>query len=81
MPEDILLLQRYDRTKQLIEEQISLPEKRLSLLIRLVHSNGGSLSKKKRQKLFDDILDEDLAWMEKVIRGCFEIDESTFSSD
>jgi hypothetical protein len=64
--EEIGLIQRYDRALNETKEIVDMPDKRASLLVRLIMQNNGRLAKNKRD-LFFEVTDEELAKIEKAI--------------
>jgi hypothetical protein len=63
--EEIGFIQRYDRALDETKEIIDMPDKRASLLVRLIMQNKGRLAKNKRE-LFSEVTDEELAKIEKA---------------
>ena len=64
--EQIGFIQRYDRALDETKEIVDMPDKRASLLVRLILQNKGRLAKNKRD-LFSEVTDEELTKIEKVI--------------
>ena len=64
--EEIGFIQRYDRALDETKEIVDMPDKRASLLVRLILQNKGRLAKNKRD-LFSEVTDEELTKIEKVI--------------
>ena len=73
IPEELDYLEKYDRVTKYINNNLSLPDTKVDLLIKLLNQNNGSLSKNKRQKEFDDITDEEISSIEENFRSIFEI--------
>jgi len=64
--EEIGFIQRYDRALDETKEIVDMPDKRASLLARLIMQNRGRLAKNERD-LFSEVTDEELAKIEKTI--------------
>ena len=69
--EEIGFIQRYDRALDETKEIVDMPDKRASLLARLIMQNKGRLPKNKRD-LFSEVTDEELAKIEKAISAVAE---------
>jgi Fic family protein len=69
--EEIGFIERYDRALDETKEIVDMPDKRASLLVRLILQNKGRLAKNKRD-LFSEVTDEELAKMEKAISSVVE---------
>ena len=66
--EELSFLANYDKTKQMIQNIIDMPDRLIDLFIQLCLQNNGSLSAKKRGSLFDFLTDEELAAMEQAVK-------------
>ena len=64
--EEIGFIVKYDRALDEIKEIVDMPDKRASLLARLIMQNQGKLAKSKRD-LFSEITDDELARMEQAV--------------
>ena len=65
IPEELDYLKKYDRVTQLINLHVTLPDTKVDLLIKFLNQNNGKLSKDKRQKEFDELIDEEIASIEE----------------
>ena len=65
IPEEIDYLERYDSLKNSINSFIILPDTRVDLLIKYLIQNNGKLSKRRRQKDFDELTEEDFTLIEE----------------
>jgi len=65
IPEELDYLKKYDRMTQLINLHVTLPDTKVDLLIKFLNKNNGKLSKDKRQKEFDELIDEEIASIEE----------------
>jgi len=72
IPEEIDYLEKYDRLTNAINIFINLPDTRVDLLIKLLNQNKGKLSKRKRQKDFDELSEEDISIIEEYYTEIFE---------
>lgn len=64
--EEIGFIVKYDRALDETKEIVDMPDKRASLLVRLIMQNKGKLAKSKRD-LFSEITDDELARIEQAI--------------
>jgi hypothetical protein len=69
--EEIGFIERYDRALGETKEIVDMPDRRASLLLRLILENEGRLAKNKRD-LFSELTDEELAKIEKAISTVVE---------
>src|SRR5437588_9759847 len=69
--EEIGFIQKYDRALDETKEIVDMPDKRASLLVRLIMQNKGRLTKNKRD-MFSEVTDEELARIEKAIATAVE---------
>ncbi len=66
VPQEIHFLQKFDQARKAISEILDLPDrKRESLLMRL-YGNNGKLSRKRREREFPELTDEEVAEIEKA---------------
>lgn len=71
IPEEIDYLEKYDHLTNAINSLINLPDTRVDLLIKLLNQNRGKLSKRKRQKDFDGLSDEEISRIEEYYAEIF----------
>lgn len=71
IPTELEYLEKYDQMLEELHEQISLPNTQLDLLIKILHQNEGKLSKKKWEKHFSELSEEDVEWVEACFRRIF----------
>jgi hypothetical protein len=69
--EGIGFIERYDRALGETKEIVDMPDRRASLLVRLILQNEGRLAKNKRD-LFSEVTDEELAKIEMAISTVVE---------
>ena len=72
IPEEIDYLEKYDRLTNAINSFLNLPNTRVDLLIKYLNQNNGKLSKRKRQKDFDELTDEEILTIEDHYSEIFE---------
>jgi len=68
--EELRFLRGYDAARKTIQQVIDMPDRRLDILLRLLHQNGGRLAKAKREQ-FAEVSDEELGRIEKVFSEAF----------
>jgi hypothetical protein len=66
LPEELAWLAAYDEALRLVREIVDMPDRRLSLLVRLLLQGNGQLSKRKRTD-FSELTDEEVASMESAV--------------
>jgi hypothetical protein len=66
LPEELAWLAAYDEAIRLVREIVDMPDRRLSLLVRLLLQGNGQLSKRKRGE-FSELTDEEVAAMESAV--------------
>lgn len=71
--EEIEYLNAFDKSFKEINHEISLADNDISLLISCIFSNEGILSKRKKEKFFDHISQEDIETIEEIVRENFRI--------
>ncbi|WP_243712162.1 hypothetical protein [Burkholderia pyrrocinia] len=73
LPKELSWLGGYDEAFRKLDSEFDLPQSDLSALIRMVKSNGGKLSEKKRKQYFH-LPDEVIARIEQVVQESFASD-------
>lgn len=63
-------LQKYDEIKSSIQQIVDIPDRTIDQLIKIIHNNGGTVSKRKRDK-FDKLTDVEIAKIEKTFHEIF----------
>lgn len=71
IPEEIEYLEKYDRLTNAINSFLNLPDTRVDLLIKYLNQNKGKLSKRKRQKNFDELSEEEISMIEEYYTEIF----------
>lgn len=72
IPEEIDYLEKYDRLTNAINSFLNLPDTRVDLLIKYLNQNNGKLSKRKRQKDFDELTEAEISTIEEHYAEIFE---------
>jgi hypothetical protein len=73
LPEEVKYLQRHDEMKAFVNNVIDMPDHKTELLIRFLDQNRGTLSKRKREKEFSALTDEETRIFEDKFAEIFEI--------
>lgn len=68
--EELRFLLGYDAAREATRGVVDLPDRRLDLLLRLLHQNGGTLSRSKRE-LFAELTDEEVTRIERGFVASF----------
>ena len=76
IPRELAWLQGYDLVFSTLNNELDLPQKDLSALIRIIQSNQNTLSAKRR-KQYAHLPDEVLDRVESVVRQAIETSKST----
>lgn len=72
LPEELVYLRGYDRSKRLLQDVVDLPARKLDLFIRLCRQNGGTLSAAKRASHFPELRTDEIARLEEAVRQGFQ---------
>lgn len=70
--EEISFLSVFDQALNEVMNIVDLPDRRASLLVRLILQNRGTLSKNKRESEFPELTDDEIASIEKSVREVSE---------
>ncbi len=68
LSDELTFLTIFDRATESARDVVDMPDRRLSLFVRLVLQNGGRLSERKRAQ-FGELSDEEVTAMESAIRS------------
>lgn len=63
-------LQKYDEIKSAIQQIVDIPDRLMDQLIKVIHNNGGTVSKRKRDK-FEKLTDQEIERVEKAFQEIF----------
>jgi hypothetical protein len=72
LPFEIEYLKAFDEAKSDIQRAIEMPDNLVTMLITFIRQNDGKLSKKRRNKEFADLTEEEVAAMEAAVANAFE---------
>ena len=75
--EELRFLVVFDRALNAVMEIVDMPDRRASLLVRMILQNRGTLSKNKRQRDFSELSDHEITLVELAIREIFESEIKT----
>ncbi len=78
LPRETAFLASYDRFLGVVETFIDMPHRTLDLLFRFLHQNGGSLSKRAREREFSQLTDGEIKSFENTYAEIFAKQSSTF---
>jgi hypothetical protein len=73
IPEEVNYIYKYDEFKRFIDDQFEMPDKLVSMLVRFLEQNSGTLSKRAREKEFSELKDDEVKKIERVYQEIFEI--------
>ena len=68
---ELAFLAHYDKTKEVIQEIVDMPDLKIDLFIRFCLQNNGKLSTRKRAEHFEFLSDEEIARMEQAVRSAY----------
>jgi hypothetical protein len=72
LPNEADYLRRHDQAVQGIMNTVEMPDRRAADFVMFVRQNGGSLSRKRREREFAPLTDEEVQRLEGVVRDAFE---------
>lgn len=72
LPREIDYLRRHDEAMARIMEMIDMPDRLAQNLILFIRQNDGKLSKRKREKDFSALTDDEVYMLESVVREVFD---------
>ena len=68
--QELDFLQKYDEIKSAIQHIVDIPDRKIDQIIKVIHNNGGRVSKRKRDK-FEKLTDEEIKKIEKAFQEIF----------
>lgn len=71
LPREIEFLLGFDRARQTLDQMLDWPDHSLDLFIRLVHQNGGTLSRSKQKSHFDWMTANEIQQAEAAVREAY----------
>lgn len=78
LPREIDYLHRHDEAVRHIMDTVEMPDRLAQNLVMFIRQNDGTLAKKRRQKEFKALTDEEVGLLEAVVRDAFEgFDDTT----
>jgi Fic family protein len=72
LPHEIDYLRRHDEARRKIMETVEMPDRLADDLLLFIRQNKGTLSKKRREREFKALKDEEVAQIEEVVRDAFD---------
>lgn len=75
LPEEIEYLRRHDEVIRRIMEMVEMPDRIAENLMMFIRQNGGTLPKKRREKEFAALTNEEVGKIEAIYREVFEIEK------
>jgi Fic family protein len=73
LPHELNYLNAFDKTYSAINEMIEMPDNKIKSLITFILQNSGKLSKKKKEKYYQKLTQEELEKIEDAVKEYFEI--------
>ena len=73
IPEEVGYILKYDEFKRFIDDQFEMPDKLVSLLVRFLEQNNGTLSKRAKTKEFAELKDDEVEKIENTFKEIFEV--------
>lgn len=73
IPEEVSYIYKYDEFKRFIDDQFEMPDKLVSILVRFLEQNGGTLSKRAKAKEFPELKHDEVEKIESTFQEIFEI--------
>jgi hypothetical protein len=73
LPRETKFLGRYDRFRSVVETIADMPDRTIDLLFRFLHQNGGSLSKRAREREFSKLKDAEVKTLEEGYAEIFQV--------
>jgi Fic family protein len=73
LPHELNYLNAFDKTYSAINEMIEMPDNKIKSLITFILQNSGKLSKKKKEKYYEKLTQEELEKIEDAVKEYFEI--------
>lgn len=71
LPEEVNYLKKYDRLNEFIKNYIDMPDKIVDLFIRFLNQNDGKLSKRARDKEFNQLTESEIQIIERKYHEIF----------
>lgn len=71
IPNEISYLTKYDEFRKYLDNEFEMPDRMVALLVRFLEQNEGTISKRARNKEFQELTDDEIAEMEKNYKEIF----------
>ena len=71
LPQEAAFLRRYDAFRNDVNLVVDMPDRLSDLLFRFLHQNAGTLSRRRRQREFAALTDDEVARIESIYREEF----------
>ncbi len=71
IPKEIAYLSHYDEFKKYLEEEFEMPDKTISILVRFLEQNNGTLSKRAKEKEFTNLSEKEIKKIEIEYKRIF----------
>ena len=65
-------LMNYDEVKAAIRNIVDMPDKKIDLIIKIIHQNKGAFPNRRRNQ-FEELSDDEISKMQTAFRGIFNI--------
>jgi hypothetical protein len=72
LPREIDFLRRNDEATRRIMNLVEMPDRMTENLVRLMRLNEGKLGRKRREGRFEKLTDDEVAFIEAIVREAFE---------
>lgn len=72
LPREIDYLRRHDETVRRIMDRVEMPDRLAADLVMFIRQNGGTLSRRRREREFSALTDREVAELEAIVRDTFE---------
>jgi hypothetical protein len=71
LPREIDYLRRHDEAIQRVMETVEMPDRVAENLVLFIRQNGGTLSKRRRQAEFEQLTDDEVQRIERIVADAF----------
>lgn len=72
LPNEADYLRRHDQAVGLIMNTVEMPDRKAADFVMFVRQNDGSLSRKRREREFEPLTDQEVGQLEEIVRDAFE---------
>ena len=81
LPREIDYIRRHDEAMTRIMDRVEMPDRLAQNLIMFIRQNSGTLSKRRREKEFFALTDDEVQSLERIVQDIFEDFDDTESQD